>query len=320
MDSHRSLQASGLVWPGYQPAHLPGLGLDRPALGTGCPDGHGHGFHVGFKNNATYSRLWEARQIWGAIVNGSRAFGLMIRDSINSSSPPDPYQDEKTALFNRHYAWLTALRYQMREPRVWENMHRRYNVEYAHYYQIPERITPLEDALKPYLCPKEYAYILGTKNKATQLLALQSAHLRRLQAQGAIDTYLFGQLQLQIANLVDQQGKSERLKGFPYPRQFSSLNSYFVQVFCFLVPLGMLQEFTKLADHNIWLTVPLSTLICWIFTSMDKVGESSENPFEGGANDVPISAISRTIEIDMREMLGETDLPEALKPVHNILM
>lgn len=70
----------------------------------------------------------------------------------------------------------------------------------------------------------------------------------------------------------------------------------------------------------IWLVAPFSVLISWVFTSLEQVGESTENPFEGGANDVPISQMSRTIEIDLREMLGESDLPEALKAVNNIVL
>ena len=87
-----------------------------------------------------------------------------------------------------------------------------------------------------------------------------------------------------------------------------------------LIPLGMLQEFEKFGAHLVWLSIPFSTLSGWVFTTMEKIGESSENPFEGSANDVPISQMSRTIEIDMREMLGETDLPPALQPKNNIIL
>ena len=70
----------------------------------------------------------------------------------------------------------------------------------------------------------------------------------------------------------------------------------------------------------VWLVIPFSVLISWVFTSLEQVGESTENPFEGSANDVPISQMSRTVEIDIREMLGETDLPPALHPQNNIIL
>jgi len=69
-----------------------------------------------------------------------------------------------------------------------------------------------------------------------------------------------------------------------------------------------------------WFVIPFSVLISWVYTSLDQVGESTENPFEGSPNDVPISQMSRTVEIDIREMLGETDLPPVLQPKNNIIL
>ena len=94
----------------------------------------------------------------------------------------------------------------------------------------------------------------------------------------------------------------------------------FVKIFLLLVPFGMLGEFAKQGEGFVWLTIPFSILVCWIFNTMEKIGESTENPFEGGANDVPITAITRSIEIDLREMLGEKDIPAPLTPVNDILM
>lgn len=83
---------------------------------------------------------------------------------------------------------------------------------------------------------------------------------------------------------------------------------------------GLLNEFAKLGIDYVWLNVPFSTVVNWVFTSIERVAEATENPFEGGANDVPISAMSRTIEIDLREMLDENDIPSALQAQNNILM
>ncbi len=94
----------------------------------------------------------------------------------------------------------------------------------------------------------------------------------------------------------------------------------FVRLFNGLVPFGMLGEFAKLGEGFVWLTIPFSALAAWVFMMMERIGESSENPFEGSANDVPITAMTRTIEIDLREMLGEQDIPKPLQPQNNILM
>ena len=122
-----------------------------------------------------------------------------------------------------------------------------------------------------------------------------------------------------LVEFLNQQGVSERIKNFPYPRQYATLNLYFIKIFICLVPLGMLQEFEKMGGNLIWLSIPFSALSSWIFTTLEKIGESTESPFEGSANDVPITAMSRAIEIDLREMLHEDEIPEALKPMNNIL-
>ena len=126
----------------------------------------------------------------------------------------------------------------------------------------------------------------------------------------------------------EHQGKSERIKNFPYPRQYASVNAFFVKLFSFLLPFGLLGEFDQLNNgvtgfmhgNMIWLVIPFSILISWVYTSLEQVGESTSNPFEGSANDVPISQMSLMTEIDMREMLGETELPSVSPPKNNIVL
>lgn len=270
-------------------------------------------FIVGFRNTQTYNRLWEARQIYGAIVNNSRAWGLMARDFVQDKTA----QQE---LIYRHIAWLTALRFQLREQRSWENMTKSYNKEYSRFFTVDEKTNNLTDELQPLLTTQEHTYVLGKKNRATQIIALQSEHLKHLKQNGAVDALSYIELQNMLNNLLEQQGKCERIKNFPYPRQFASVNKFFVVLFIAIVPFGLLNEFQKLGEHYVWLNIPFSSIVSWVFLSMERVGEATENPFEGNANDVPITALSRTIEIDLREMLDETDLPPALQPVNNILM
>ncbi len=270
-------------------------------------------FIVGFRNTQTYNRLWEARQIYGAIVNNSRAWGLMARDFVLD-------QTAQQELIYRHIAWLTALRFQLREQRSWENMNKSYNKEYSRYFTVDEKTNNLADKLQPLLTTQEHTYVLGKKNRATQIIALQSEHLQQLKQNGAVDALSYIELQNMLNNLLEQQGKCERIKNFPYPRQFASVNKFFVVLFIAIVPFGLLNEFQKLGEHYVWLNIPFSSIVSWVFLSMERVGEATENPFEGNANDVPITALSRTIEIDLREMLDETDLPPALQPMNKILM
>lgn len=278
-------------------------------------------FIVGFKNNASYSRLWEARQIYGSIINESRSFGYILRDSLSEKN-----SIKVKEMFMRHYAWLTALRFQLREPRAWENMNTPQYEEYARKYDICEKLLKLDDELKNYLSENELKYILSKKNRATQLMASQSKALSEAYKKGEINDFQWTQINQQLIKFTDNQGRAERIKNFPYPRNFSSITSYLLLLFIVFVPFGLLKEFDKLGDGTaiegltLWFNIPFSLLVTWCFHTLDSVGEASVNPFEGSPNDVPITQISRTIEIDMRDMLDETDLPAPIPPRHNIVL
>lgn len=278
-------------------------------------------FIVGFKNQQTYNRTWEARQIFGACMSSSRAWGIMCRDFLND-------KEHTRQLVYRHFAWLTALRHQLRIAKEWETTSKPYNKEYMKYYSIPEKQVTLEEELAKYISADEIKFVLATKNPAAQLMSLQGKEIRELFDNGMIDGLKFSDMHKAVRDFFDHQGRSERIKNFPYPRQHVSINRFLIKLFCFLLPLGMVAEFDKLNSqvtgimhgNMVWLVIPFSVLISWAYTSLEQVGESTENPFEGSANDVPISQMSRAVEIDMREMIGETDLPDSLQPMNKIVL
>ncbi len=281
-------------------------------------------FIVGFKNNATYNRLWEARQIYGAIVNSSRSWGIMAMDFICAPAHGNEnaeVRDARVRLVHRHIAWLHALRFQLRTPRAWEHMIKVYNREHRKYYTVEEQDgAKLVDVIDGLVPTAEKDLVLGRSNVATQLIAQQSHDLRLLNAQGLLHELRQVEMENMLVDLYGQQGKCERIKNFPYPRQYATLNLMFVRLFNGLVPFGMLGEFAKLGGSFVWLTIPFTALVAWVFIMMERIGESTENPFEGSVNDVPITAMTRSIEIDLREMLGERDVPKPLAPVNDILM
>ncbi|HKO81481.1 MAG TPA: bestrophin family ion channel [Chitinophagaceae bacterium] len=278
-------------------------------------------FIVGFKNVQTYNRTWEARQIWGAAMSASRSWALMCRDFIEDAN-------KSTEMIYRHFAWLTALRYQLRTAKNWETTDKSYNKEYKQFYTIPEKETPMEEELVKYIDKKELEQIMSKNNKAVQLLSLQGIALKNLQTEGLLENFRFLEMHSALRELSAHQGKSERIKNFPYPRQYATVNELFVKLFCILLPFALLGEFDHfnesvsgvLQGNMVWLVIPFSVLISWVYTSLEQVGESTENPFEGNANDVPISQMSRSVEIDIREMLGETNLPPILQPQNNIVL
>lgn len=283
-------------------------------------------FIGGFKNNASYDRMWEARKIWGSILNASRSWGILLKDYITNRHAVQPVSDEelreiKIRLVNRHLAWLAALRYQLREPRAWEAVYKKHNEEYKdRWFTVPEQPGDLRAELGKYLSPEDVDFFMSKSNKAAQIIAAQSGELRKLLERGLIEDFRHMELEKLLLELYNHQGASERIKNFPYPRQYATVNLYFTRIFVFLVPLGMLREFSEMGEYLIWLTIPFSVLSAWIFTTLEKIGESTESPFEGSANDVPITAMSRTIEIDLMEMFAMDNIPPPLKPTNNILV
>ncbi len=279
-------------------------------------------FILGFQSNSAYGRIWEARQIWGSIVNSSRTFGMMVQDFINNEHAKNPlsedelYQEKKTVI-HRHIAWLTALRYAMRQPRVWEYvMNEKTNKEWANMIYVPEFNEDFDSTIKSYLNQDDFEYISSKSNKQTALLYLQSNHLRKLKEKGLIWDFSFLELENVLEELFTHQGKSERIKNFPYPRQFASLMHYFTWIFLLILPLAMASQFGELGvkigektglspDWLVWASIPFSVVVMWVFYTMNRIGRVGENPFEGSANDVPISTIARGIEIDLRQNLGE---------------
>jgi putative membrane protein len=290
-------------------------------------------FVISFQNNASYDRVWEARKIWGGIVNTSRAWGIMVNHFITNERAKEPATDDELAeiraeLILRHVAWLTALRHAMRQKRPWEDhLRRRTNREWAERIGVREHQYSLEEEIEPYLPAVESAHIAEKANKATQILNLQSKQLLELKLRGLIEDFRHMEMESVLVELFTLQGKSERIKNFPYPRQYATLNSIFVWVFILLVPLGVMFEFDQIGQtlsanypvvgkYFVWLSIPFSAMVMWVFHTMERIGRSSENPFEGKSIDVPITTISRGIEIDLREMLDESPetIPAPIEP------
>ena len=194
-------------------------------------------FVIGFQNNAAYGRIWEARKIWGGIVNTSRTFGMFVQDMVTNehvdkSTPKELLKNEIKILTYRHIAWMTALRFAMRISKPWETvMTEKANREWAKMIKPPELQSTVEDAMKPYLSPEDLKYVMSKNNKQTALLYLQSHHLKKLKEQGMVWEFSFLELENILKELFTLQGKSERIKNFPYPRQFATLNHYFMWIF-----------------------------------------------------------------------------------------
>ena len=269
-------------------------------------------FYLGFKNNAAYDRLWEGRKIWGGIVNSSRSFTVMARDFIDADVESAALHKE---IVYRHVAWLHVLAHELRRLKPWE--HQRANqVAFRKELGTHYSEEALIETLKTYVGDEETKYLLTKGNRSSHLLSQQSKRLMELRESGKLDHFRHLAMQKLITEFYTLQGKSERIKNFPLPRQYASGTFFFIVIFMILVPPAMLDVFsTALDPRTIFAAAPLTALCLWVYWFMDLIGEYSENPFEGLANDVPITTMARGIERDIRQMLDETELPAPIKPV-----
>ena len=167
---------------------------------------------------------------------------------------------------------------------------------------------------------KEFEAYKLKSNISTQILLTQSKRLQELKNKGYIEDFRHMELYRLIQSFYEDQGKSERIKNFPFPRQYASVALWMTWVFAALIPFGMLQAFKDMGDSMLWLNILFSALIIWVFFLMEKIGDYSENPFEGTYNDVPITSIARAIEIDLREMINDDNIPPAFKSENGFLM
>ncbi|OON68002.1 bestrophin family protein [Hymenobacter sp. CRA2] len=268
-------------------------------------------FYIGFKNNGSYDRFWEGRQIWGGIVNTSRTWAIQALEFITSRvDAPELTElrlpataveltERHRRLIYRHIAWCNALRLQLRQ----------------------QRDTLWDGEVAPFLSPDESEFMRQRANPPVHLLRKQAAELRSLREErGLLNDFQHVNMMRTLEKLFDLQGGCERIKNTPFPRQYAFYSFLFVSVFSLMLPLGLLHEFDDLGPGLVWLTVPASILVAWVFQTIEVVGHTSENPFENQMNDVPMQALCRTIEIDLREMLGETALPPKIEPVGDVLL
>ncbi len=277
-------------------------------------------FYVGFKNNQSYDRVWEARKVWGSIVNLSRSFAAAARAFVvPEGGTKEQIDDEIRLILYRHIAWLHAMKHAMRQRTGWEH-NLVASERQRRYFQKRIDFSSFETDASLCLSKQELEWIKTKKNAATQLLDRQSQHLAELRSRKWIDEYKHVELQRLITDMYAEQGATERIKNTPLPRQYSTSSHIFILIFTYLLPFAMLNEFEKLDGGKlIWLMLPFNLIVSWVFSLMEYTGDYSENPFEGLLNDVPIYSIVRNIEIDIRDMMGETNLPERMKPVVDVL-
>lgn len=279
--------------------------------------------YLGFRSKESYERWWEARKIWGDVINKSRAFSNQVHHLLYDNDNNHLDLATKKEIIYRHIAWLYALKYQLRSTSRFtvHTKSRLFNHKVINRDEI--------DYIAHYLPKQELDEIQNSSNIATQILFQQGKALQANAKNGYLDTIRHTNLNDTISAFYDAQGKCERIKKTPFPRPFAFLGQVFTAVFIILLPFGFLDSFKDEGSrylHNavlerdyMFLMIPFTMLISWIFYMMEKVSDNMEDPFEGSANDLPLSSMVKTIEIDLRESLQDENIPEPTLAINDIL-
>jgi putative membrane protein len=276
-------------------------------------------FYAGFKNNASYERLWEGRKIWAEIEHLCRYSAMIV---LKSSNPGVPLSSGQKQFVYGLIAWANVLRGHLRHIHTFfgDDSGKR---DQARILKDHEGMVLYEEdmmrSMSPICSESEAREFLGKANLPVAILFKQMVMLDSLKNDGGLSESDYIKLLDLMGACSQQASAAERLNTFPFPRQYAHFSALFVKIFVVLLPFALITEL-KTSGVNLWLTVPFSVLVSWVFFTMERVGDTSENPFENALNDVPLSTICRDIEIDLKSMLGEVDLPSPLLPQQYVML
>ncbi|CAN5878440.1 bestrophin family ion channel [soil metagenome] len=241
---------------------------------------------MGFRVNAAYERWWEARKIWGAVVNNSRSIGRQILGFIPTASGEDA---------------AATMRIMYRQ------------IAFVHAMGCRLRNQDCRSLIEDLLLEEELRQILAKGNVPNLLLLHNLREFKQWERKGRISPFELIRLENSLHLLTDNLGAAERIKNTPFPLPYSYFSWLLVHLFAFMVPFGMVDAFG-------YVTVPIAMAVIFIFLIVEQIALEIQDPFENRENDVPMNAICKNIEIDLKEMHGEKELPEKEVPLDGVLM
>ncbi|MEL6349598.1 MAG: bestrophin family protein [Myxococcota bacterium] len=240
---------------------------------------------LGFRNNACYDRWWEARKLWGALINTTRSIARQTLNFVNSDDPA--VRSFHQEMVRRTIGFAYGLKYHLRaEVRL--------------------------DAVTAWLPDEDGAALVEEENVPNALIQRMGERYRMAWKRGWIDTYHMNIFEGSLTRLSDIQGGCERIKNTPVPLSYTVLTHRLVALYCLTLPFGI----ASTVGH----TTPIVVLIVsFAFLGLDSLGTQLEDPFELDPNDLPLAALARTIEINLLQRIGESELPSPTRPMGGIL-
>jgi len=236
-------------------------------------------FFIAFNNNQSYDRWWEARKIWGTLINDSRSWTRQLIYFQTESLQKEPNPLTKGMIY-RHISFLYALKQNLRNSS--------------------------EDEYKRYLSKDDAELIVLESNKANGILSLQAKDLSQLLASNTIDIFKFIELNKGLINFCNAMGSAERIATTVFPTTYNYYTRIFIWMFIIFVTLATAQSMGP------W-SIVIGIFIGYVFLTIHKIGQSLLNPYDEIPSGIPLNHITRTIEINMLQTLKETEVPEPIK-------
>ncbi|HUD90631.1 bestrophin family protein [Sphingobium sp.] len=237
---------------------------------------------LGFRVNSAYSRWWEGRILWGAMVNVSRSFARAVLAYLPDT--PDG-RALGNLLVRRHIAYVHALRCQLRRQDPAPDMQRVLETD-----DLPE---------------------LERRNPANGVLDGTDRALMNAVRSGWIDTIQQSRIEGLLVDMSNAQGGMERIKNTPLPAQYRAFPKYFTRLFCILLPIGLVE--------TLGVATPVGSAFAgFMFLAVLQIGDDLVDPFGNDVHDLPLSSITTTIEGDLNQAIGLPAPPPA-QPVNGIL-
>ena len=254
------------------------------------------GIFLVFSFNHTYQRWWEARILWGQLVNTSRNFGRQVVSLLQAERLTGELSELELGalrrrLVYRQIAFVNALRLRLRQE---EDL----------------------DCLTTLLSEEDFSQVMAAQNRPQAILQQQVDDLLEQLGPETAQTVLLGFFDQSLNLLTDVQGGCERIKNTAFPPVVRTMSTVFVWGLAALIPAVFLEP-----DQAIYPVEFVAVLfICMSFIVVKQLGQTLADPFEGQPSDTPMTALCRTIERDLREQLGESELPPAIEPHRGVLM
>jgi len=249
------------------------------------------GIFLGFRNNAAYDRFWEGRKLWGSIVNTTRT---VARQFLTMIDAPDASAAEQAEL------------------KTFQQEMVRYVIAYTHAVRYHLRdMTPLPRIAR--VIPEdEVCRYKDSDNVPIAMLQRMGDRLLEARRKKWIHPFHAPMLEQSLSALCDWQGGCERIKSTPIPYSYTVLLHRIVAVYCIMLPFGLM-------DAIKWATPVVVLFVSYCFFGLDAVGDELEQPFGMDINDLPLKAISRTIERNLRERIGD-EIPPKTAPKNGVLV